>query len=90
MEAENNYLGINLLFATGNLDLNKWRTGISFLTSMDPNDPGKITPLSFSISPFYTQRISDYTLDIVAVIRPLNLDEISEAGEIRILLKAVY
>ncbi|HQB88320.1 MAG TPA: hypothetical protein PLJ76_04845 [Treponemataceae bacterium] len=90
VEAENNFLGLNLLVATGNLDYNKWRAGASFLASMDPEDPGTITPFSFSISPFYTIRISDYTLDITAVLRPLHLDDIREAGEVRILLKAVY
>ena len=90
IEAEGNYLGLNLLVATGNLAYNRWRSGISFLSAMDPESPGTLTPLSFSVSPFYTKRISDYTLDITAVIKPLHLDDISEAGEIRILLKAVY
>jgi len=90
VEAETNFLGANLLVATGDLDYNKWRFGASFLTSMDPEDPGTLTPFSFSVSPFYTMRISDYTLDITAVLKPLHLDDIREAGEIRILLKAVY
>lgn len=90
IEAESNYIGLNFLLAFGNIDYKKWRSGISFLASMDPEDPGTLTPFSFSISPFYTIRLSDYTLDITAVLKPLHLDDIREAGEIRLLLKAVY
>lgn len=90
VEAENNLLGINFLIAAGSTDYHKKRGGVSFLACMDPDQPGKVTPLSFSISPFYTVRISDYTLDITAVIKPLHLDKIREAGEIRLLFKAVY
>lgn len=90
IEAESNYIGINFLVAFGNTDYKKWRSGISFLTSMDPEEPGTLTPFSFSISPFYTIQLSDYTLDITAVLKPLHLDDISEAGEIRLLFKAVY
>lgn len=90
IEAENNYIGLNFLLAFGNTDYRKWRSGISLLASMDPENPGSLTPFSFSISPFYTIRLSDYTLDITAVINPLHLDDIRDAGEIRLLFKAVY
>ncbi len=90
VEAESNYIGLNVLFALGDIDVKKWRGGISFLASMDPEDPGTLTPFAFTISPFYTIRLSDYTLDVTAVLKPLHLDDINEAGEIRFLFKAVY
>ncbi len=87
---EGNYLGLNLLLGIGNLDAHGKRGGISLLGSINPLDPGEITPFSFSISPFYTVRISDFLLEVAAILRPLHFDTPQYAGEFRASFKAVY
>jgi len=90
VEAESNYLGFNGLIAWGRLDLERMRGGISVLGCLDPEDPGTVTPFSFSVSPFYSVRLSDYVINVTAVVKPLLFDDPREAVELRLLLKAVY
>lgn len=90
VDAESNYIGANLLTAFGNIRLDRMRGGISLLGSINPADPGTVTPFSFSISPFYSIMISDFLLDITAVIKPLLYDDPESVGELRLNLKAVY
>lgn len=90
LEAESNFLGFNGLIAWGRLDEEGMRGGISLLGCLNPEDPGKVTPFSLSISPFYSIRLSDYVVDITAVVKPLLFDAPREAVELRLLLKAVY
>ncbi len=90
MEAETMFLGLNALIAWGRLPIERIRTGISFLGALNPDDPGTVTPFSFSVSPFVTCRLSDYDIQVTAVIKPLLLDDPGTAGELRFLLKAVF
>lgn len=90
VEAESNYLGFNGLIAWGRLDLERMRGGISILGCLDPEDPGTVTPFSLSVSPFFSVRLSDYVVDVTAVVKPLLFDDPREAVELRLLLKAVY
>jgi len=90
VESESNYLGANALVGFGNLDTQGMRGGISLLGSINPEDPGTVTPFSFSVTPFYSMMISDFQLTLSAAIKPLLMDEIDTAMEICISMKAVY
>ncbi len=89
-EAEETYLGLNLLVAYGRLRENGVRTGISLLGCVNPEDPSTVTPFSFSVSPFVSFLVSDYEVALTAVLNPLQIDDPSKAGELRFLLKAVF
>jgi hypothetical protein len=89
-ETDGNYLGANILFGYGRLDVERMRGGISILGSIDPQNPGTLTPFTFSVSPFYSIMRGSFVLDITAVIKPLLLDDLASAGELQIGLKAVY
>lgn len=90
VESESNYLGANILAGFGNLDTQGMRGGISLLGSINPEDPGTVTPFSFSVTPFYSMMISDFQLTVSTAIKPLLMDEIDTAMEICISMKAVY
>jgi hypothetical protein len=85
-----NYLGANLLVAVGRIPEDKLRGGISLLGSINPTAPGTVTPLSFSISPFFTMLLGDCSLETTVTLYPLLLSNPATMGEIRLSLKAVY
>ena len=87
---EGNYFGANFLTAIGNLEEKGIRGGISILGSINPENPGTITPFSFSLSPFCSMMVMDYVCTVTVEINPLLLSEPSQMGEINISLKAVY
>ncbi len=89
-EAEESYLGLNLLVAYGRLRENGVRGGVSLLGCINPEEPSTVSPFSFSVSPFVSFLVSDYELALTAVLKPLHFDDPSSAGELRFLLKAVY
>jgi hypothetical protein len=89
-DSESNYLGANILAAFGNLERDKRRCGVSILGSINPLNPGTLTPFTFSVSPFFSMMVSDFLFDITAVIKPLLLDHPYSMGELRIQVKAVY
>jgi hypothetical protein len=89
-DSESNYLGANLLVGFGNLDAIGMRGGVSFLGSINPKDPGSVTPFSFSVTPFYTMRVSDIKCTLATAIKPLSLDDPKRAIQISVSLKAVY
>ncbi len=84
------YLGMNLLAGFGNLRADKMRGGISLLTSLNPENPGTITPFSFSISPFYSMLLSDFLFEVTTVIKPLLYNDPYSMAEVMISFKAVY
>jgi hypothetical protein len=84
------YLGANALLGFGNLDADGMRAGVSFLGSINPEDPGSVTPFSFSVTPFYSMMVSDFKCTLSSAIKPLSLDEPGTAIEICLSLKAVY
>lgn len=87
---EGNYLGTNILLGIGNMQVHKMRGGISILGSLNPEEPESVTPFSFSISPFYCVRVSDFSFEITTVIKPLLYDDLYSMAEVMISLKAVY
>lgn len=89
-EADKTYLGLNVLVAYGRLRENGFRTGVSLLGCINPEEPSTVSPFSFSVSPFVSFLVSDYELALTAVLNPLYLDDPSTAGELRFLLKAVF
>ncbi len=89
-DAESNYLGGNLLAGFGNLETLGMRGGISLLGSINPEDPGSVTPFSFSVTPFYTMMVSDFKLTVSSAIKPLLLGDPGTAIVICCSLKAVY
>ncbi len=89
-DSESVYLGANALVGFGNLDTDGMRAGVSFLGSINPDDPGSVTPFSFSVTPFYSMMISDFQFTLSSAIKPLSLDDPGTAIEICLSLKAVY
>ncbi len=87
---EGTYIGTNLLIAVGSLELDRVRGGLSISGAFDPENPGSVSPLTFSLNPFISFAISDYVLDTSISINPLRLADPATAGEIRVSLKAVY
>jgi len=89
-EAESNYLGASILAGFGNIDTLRMRGGVSLLGSINPSDPGTVTPFSFSVTPFYSMMVSDFLLTLSTAIKPLLLDDPETAMEICVKIKAVY
>ncbi len=91
LEEENtNYIGGNLLIGFGGLKKNRMRGGMSVLASIDPNNPGTISPFSFSLTPFYAVAKGDFAIESAAVIHPLSFDEWRSAVQLQLRVKAVY
>ena len=84
------YLGANVLLGFGNLETDGKRAGVSFLGSINPEDPGSVTPFSFSVTPFYSMMVSDFQCTLSGAIKPFSLDDPGTAIEICLSLKAVY
>lgn len=89
-EYEGSFLGFNALIAAGRMKEHGFRAGLSLLGCVDPDDPGTVSPLTFSVTPFASMMLSDYEASLAAVIKPLNVDHPSKAGELRVTIKAVY
>ena len=89
-DSESNYLGANLLVGFGNLEEIGMRGGVSLLGSINPKDPGSVTPFSFSVTPFYTMMVSDFKCTLSTAIKPLSLDDPERAIQISLSMKAVY
>ena len=90
VDSESNYLGVNVLAAFGNIDIQRMRGGLSVLASINPQKPETHTPFAFSVSPFYSMMVSDYQINVTAVITPLTLYDPQSAIKLRLSLKAVY
>ena len=91
LEEENtNYIGGNLLIGFGDLKKTRMRGGMSVLASIDPNNPGTISPFSFSLTPFYAVAKGDFAIESAAVIHPLSFDEWRSAVQLQLRVKAVY
>lgn len=89
-DIKGNYLGGNVLAGIGNTDTDRMRGGISLMGTIDPENPGILTPFTFIVTPFYTIKVSDYLLEMSAALNPLGMNSLSSAGKIRISMKAVY
>jgi len=89
-DSESNFIGANILAGFGNLGIHGMRGGISLLGCINPGDPGSFTPFTFSVSPFYSLRVSDFEFDITAVIKPLLIPDPYSMGELQLRVKAVY
>lgn len=85
-----NYIGSNILLAFGNLRREGMRGGISLMGMFNPQDPLTLKPFTCSITPFYTIKVSETDLQLAAVLNPLALQNIGNAIEMRISIKAVY
>jgi hypothetical protein len=86
---ESTFFGANVLAGFGNLRKSGMRGGISVLGCMDPEKPTTLTPLAFSVSPFYSIMLSDLLFNITIMIKPLHLSEPENMGELQLSLKAV-
>lgn len=84
------YIGANFLAAAGSIERDRVRLGIAVSGAMDPQNPGVTTPLSFSVNPFFEAALSDFLLESSLSINPFRLANPAEAGEFRVILKAVY
>jgi hypothetical protein len=84
------YLGANALLAVGSIAKQGMRGGISVLGMIDPEDPGTVTPFTFSITPFYTFRVSENIIAVSVMMNPLVLQSPGAAVEAQISLKAAY
>lgn len=84
------HLGANALFSIGKLKRDKMRAGISILGSFDSKNPGAVTPLSFSASPFYSMMFGDMVFETTAILKPLLFEHPASAFEIQLGMKAVY
>lgn len=89
-ENNTNYLGANLLWGIGNMEKQKMRGGISLLGCFNPEDPGTITPFSFSVTPFYSIMKGDFIFQVAATLNPLLMNDYRTAGKIQATIKAVY
>lgn len=85
-----NYLGGNILAGYGNLRAERFRLGMSLLSALNPENPGTLTPFSFSVSPFYSVMISDFLFDVTTIIKPLMFETPYSMIELMLSLKAVY
>ena len=85
-----NYIGSNILVAFGNLNREGMRGGLSVMGMFNPEKPGTLTPFTCSITPFYTMKVSETSLQLAAVLNPFALQNIGNAIELRISIKAVY
>lgn len=84
------FFGSNLLLALGSLERKGFRGGLAVSGAIDPSSPGRLTPVSFSVNPFVTLRVSDYEMDAALTVNPFWLDDPALAGELTLSLKAVY
>lgn len=89
-ENNTNFLGTNLLWGIGNMERHKMRGGISLLGSFNPENPGTLTPFSFSVTPFYSIMKGDFVFQIAAALNPLLMSDYRTAGKIQATIKAVY
>jgi len=86
---DSTFFGANLLAGFGSLRRSGMRGGISLLGCMDPERPTTLTPFTFSVSPFYSIMLSDLLFNITVMIKPLQLSEPENMGELQLSLKAV-
>lgn len=89
-DSVSNFIGTNILLGIGNLKLHKMRGGISLLGYINPQVPTSTASSAFTVSPFYSVLISDFLLDITAVIKPLSFNLPYSMVGLQLGLKAVY
>ena len=87
---DSSFLGLNALFAFGNLTEGKMEGGVSVLVSVNPQKPALITPFSFSLAPFYTVRINSAELDFRLPINPLLYNDLKNMIVGQFSIKAVF
>ncbi|HKL85985.1 MAG TPA: hypothetical protein VJ861_06610 [Treponemataceae bacterium] len=89
-ENNTNFLGTNLLWGIGSIEKQKMRGGLSLLGTFNPENPGTLTPFSFSVTPFYSIMKGDFLFQIAATLNPLLMNDYRSAAKIQGTIKAVY
>lgn len=88
--SETTFIGANALFSFGKLNRDKKRVGVSILSYFDSQNPGSFSPMSFSVSPFYSILLGRFIVESTVLLRPLEFSKLSKALEIHLGMKAVY
>ena len=84
------FTGVSADIRVGNIETKNMEGGIHLMGTVNPLKPTIITPFSFLISPFYTIRANDFTVDFRLPINPLLYKNISKMITAQISIKAVY
>lgn len=86
---DSSFAGLGLKLAGGNLEKYNFEVGLSMLTSINPQEPSKLTAFTFLVSPFFTYAFSNYDLSCRLNLRPLYYNDISKLINLSIEFKAV-
>lgn len=85
-----NFLGFNLLFGFGNLEMHKMNGGFSLLTAVNLFNITEVTPFTFSIAPFFTFSLHELEFNMRMPINPLLYKDLKRAVTFEFSIKAVY